>query len=56
MLVKMKNALKDLPTAHFTKEYAKSEKYTNFHFFLKFFFRIKAHFHNKSGKNVGHFI
>ena len=50
MSVKMKNALKDLTTAHFTKKYAKSENY------IKNFFHIKAHFHNKSGKNVGHFI
>ena len=57
MLVKMKKAFKDLATAHFTNKYAKSEKYANSHFFSRnLCFCIKAHFHNKSGNNVRHFI
>ena len=32
MLVKMKKALKNLATAHFTKHMSKSEKYANSHF------------------------
>ena len=32
MLVKMKKALKNLATAHFTKNMSKSEKYANSHF------------------------
>ena len=57
MLVKMKKALKDLATGPQDKKYAKSEKYANSHFFLQnLYFCIKAHFHNKSGNNVGHFI
>ena len=55
MLVKMKKALKDLATGPQDKKYAKSEKYANSHFFLQnLYFCIKAHFHNKSGNNVGH--
>ena len=58
MLVKMKKALKDLATAHFTKNIlrVRNKQILIFFFFYKICFCIKAHFHNKSGNNVRHFI
>ena len=56
MLVKLKKALKDLATAHFTKNMLRVRNTEILIFFYKICFWIKAHFHNKSGNNVGHFI
>ena len=57
MLVKMKKALKDLATAHFIKNMLRVRNMQILIFFYKILcFYIKAHFHNKSGNNAGHFI
>ena len=51
----MKNAGKDLATAHFTKNMQDWEICKFSFFSIKFVFTLK-HFYNKSGNNVGHLI